>query len=282
MESNKPLSLQQMLEQMSTNQLDEMLVRELHETNVNAESIRLILDVLYQREKDNPVPLTPEIEAAWKKYLQDTAALAKQRKRRKLLLRRITGIASTAAVVSVIVLGVLPQYTQADNFWGRMARWSTEFVEFFSPDDNSHRISEYSFSTNHPGLQEIYLTAEEYGAGKHAVPMWVPEVFTLLECKASDRSQNTRIYARLSEENQSISLFIDLYKGSTIHKYEKDEKGIIEWQTHNTSFKILQNNDFWTVLWNPNDQIECTLVTDCQEDVLRKILTSLFTPEVNE
>ncbi|MBQ7002265.1 MAG: hypothetical protein IJN67_14725 [Oscillospiraceae bacterium] len=282
MESNKPLSLQQMLEQMSTNQLDEMLVRELHETNVNAESIRLILDVLYQREKDNPVPLTPEIEAAWKKYLQDTAALAKQRKRRKLLLRRITGIASTAAVVSIIVLGVLPQYTQADNFWGSMARWSTEFVEFFSPDDNSHRISEYSFSTNHPGLQEIYLTAEEYGAGKHAVPMWVPETMPLSECKASEIDGNTRIYARLFDDVHSISLFINLYHEPLLHKYEKDETEIIEWQTHGTTFKIIQNSDFRTILWNPAEEIECTLITDCQEDVLKKILTSLFTSEVNE
>jgi len=282
LESNKPLSLQQMLEQMSTKQLDEMLVRELHETNVNAESIRLILDVLYQREKEIPVPLTPEIEAAWKKYLQDTAALAKQRKRRKFLLRQITGITSTAAVVSIIVFGVLPQYTQADNFWGRMARWSTEFVEFFSPDDNSHRISEYSFSTNHPGLQEIYLTAEEYGAGKHAVPMWAPETSILEECKILNIDNHTRIYAYLSEGGHSISLFIDLYQDPLLHKYEKDATEIIEWQAHNTTFKIMQNNDFRTILWNPKEQIECTLVTDYQEDVLKKILTSLFTPEVNE
>lgn len=282
MEANTPMSLRQMLEQMTTEQLDKMLQQELKEKPVNAESVRLILDVLYQREKDMPIAVTPQIETAWKQYKQDTALLARQRNRKKQFLRSIIGIASTAAVLAVMVTNVLPKYVEADNFWGRMARWSTDFVEFFSPADNSHRISEYKFSTDHPGLQEIYDTAEEQDAEKHAVPMWVPENFTLLECKVSARNQNTRIYARLSDNTQSISLFIDLYDGTVIHKYEKDDTEIIEWQTHNTTFNIMQNNAFRTVLWHPEEHIECTLITDCQEDDLKKMLTSLFTSEVNE
>ena len=282
MEANTPMSLRQMLEQMTTEQLDKMLHQELKEKPANAESVRLILDVLYQREKDIPIAVTPQIETAWKQYKQDTALLARQRNRKKQFLRSIIGIASTAAVLAVMVTSVLPKYVEADNFWGRMARWSADFVEFFSPADNSHRISEYKFSTDHPGLQEIYDTVEQYGAGKHAVPMWVPEDFVLEECKVMDKDSKIRIYARLANSNQNITLIIDLYQEPLIHKYEKDETEIINRQIFGTSFKIMQNNNYRTVLWNPEEQIECTLATDCQEDVLYQILNSLFTLEVNQ
>lgn len=282
MEANTPMSLRQMLEQMTTEQLDKMLHQELKEKPANAESVRLILDVLYQREKDIPIAVTPQMETAWKQYKQDTALLARQRNRKKQFLRSIIGIASTAAVFAVMVTSVLPKYVEADNFWGRMARWSSDFVEFFSPADNSHRISEYKFSTDHPGLQEIYDTVEQYGAGKHAVPMWVPEDYVLEECKVMDKDNKIRIYARLANSNQNITLIIDLYQEPLIHKYEKDETEIIDRQILGTSFKIMQNNNYRTVLWNPEEQIECTLATDCQEDVLYQILNSLFTLEVNQ
>ena len=125
MEANTPMSLWQMLEQMTTEQLDKMLHQELKEKPANAESVRLILDVLYQREKDIPIAVTPQIETAWKQYKQDTALLARQRNRKKQFLRSIIGIASTAAVLAVMVTSVLPKYVEADNFWGRMARWSS-------------------------------------------------------------------------------------------------------------------------------------------------------------
>lgn len=282
MEANTPRSLRQILEQMTTEQLDKMLHQELKEKPANAESVRLILDVLYQREKDIPIAVTPQIETAWKQYKQDTALLARQRNRKKQFLRSIIGIASTAAVLAVMVTSVLPKYVEADNFWGHMARWSADFVEFFSPADNSHRISEYKFSTDHPSLQEIYDTAEQYGAGKHAVPMWVPEDYVLEECKVMDKDNKIRIYARLANSNQNITLIIDLYQEPLIHKYEKDETEIIDRQILGTSFKIMQNNNYRTVLWNPEEQIECTLATDCQEDVLYQILNSLFTLEVNQ
>ena len=75
---------------------------------------------------------------------------------------------------------------------------------------------------------------------------------------------------------------LNSYQEPLIHKYEKDETEIIDRQIFGTSFKIMQNNNYRTVLWNPEEQIECTLATDCQEDVLYQILNSLFTLEVNQ
>ena len=53
MKQNNVTSLRDMLEQLSTQQLDEMLSMELSKTQVDADAIRIILDVLYQREKGN-------------------------------------------------------------------------------------------------------------------------------------------------------------------------------------------------------------------------------------
>ena len=59
MKQNNVTSLRDMLEQLSTQQLDEMLSMELSKNQVDADAIRIILDVLYQREKGNEPEITP-------------------------------------------------------------------------------------------------------------------------------------------------------------------------------------------------------------------------------
>ena len=65
-------SLRGMIEQMSTEQLDEMLLHELEKEPIDESAVRLIMDVLEEREQDTPVEINEQIAAAWEKYQVQT------------------------------------------------------------------------------------------------------------------------------------------------------------------------------------------------------------------
>ena len=67
MENNKILSRED-LEQLPTQQLDEMLHAELRREPADGEAVRAILSVLKQREAARPAEIMPESRAAWDAY----------------------------------------------------------------------------------------------------------------------------------------------------------------------------------------------------------------------
>ena len=71
--------LRGMIEQMPTERLDEMLRYELEKEPVDEAAVRLIIDVLEERDQDNPVEINDRIEAVWEKYQAYTPV--KERKR---------------------------------------------------------------------------------------------------------------------------------------------------------------------------------------------------------
>ena len=62
------------------------------------------------------------------------------------------------------------------------------------------------------------------------------------------------------------------------NEYHKD-KSVVDIQEKNgTVFNIMHNNDIWVVTW-VKDNVECSIFVDCQEDVLNRILESIYVME---
>ena len=69
MERTNHYSNREALEQLSTECLDEQLIRELRSQNVVAELVRMIMDILWEREKHMRGIISPEIREQFKKML---------------------------------------------------------------------------------------------------------------------------------------------------------------------------------------------------------------------
>lgn len=69
MERTNHYSNREALEQLSTECLDERLIRELRSQNVDAELVRMILDILWEREKPMRGIISPEIREQFTKML---------------------------------------------------------------------------------------------------------------------------------------------------------------------------------------------------------------------
>ena len=278
MELNNATSFRQMLEQMSTEALREMLDQELHAEPVNDDAIRLLMGILRERKNNVTVEMTPNLERAWEKYQRDTDEIWKESRRSGRVRIWIARAAAAAAVLVLLLVPIVPQEAGAESLWDALVRWTTGIVEFFGPSDNKGRIEEYEFRTDNPGLQQVYDAVLEMGVTEPVVPMWLPEGYELTEYFIRDLPSKTRVHSRFVNEDQELVFYIDVYQADVSRKYQMNELVDGRYEYGGVEHQILQNYDLTAVVWT-RDQIECFLSVRCQEDILRNILKSIYTSE---
>lgn len=278
MEPNNPSPLRRMLEQQSTEVLQEMLEQQLDTDPVNTESVRMILSILRSRAPAPRPEVTGETAEAMERYRALVARQDRQQLRRKKGKKLLIRALSTAAVLALVLAVILPQQAEAGSIWKRLTRWTEDIVEFFTPSDNEHRFVEYEFKTDNPGLQEVYDAVVEMGITEPMVPMWFPEGSDLMECKLITTPSRNRLSVCFSLDKSEIKLIIDKYSTNVLRQFEKDSSDVLQYEKQNTTFFIMRNNDTWVVIWY-QDNIECSLAIDCQEDVLYRILNSIYSTE---
>lgn len=275
---NDMTSVRELFEQLPTEQLREMLDKELHTEPVNADAIRLLMGILRERNKENPVQITPATEQAWEKYQQDSEKIWKGAKRSGKIRNWIIRTASAAAVLAVLLLPIVPQEAGAESLWDTLMRWTSEIVEFFGPKDNEGRIEEYVFQTDNPGLQQVYDAVVELGVTDPVVPMWLPEGAELVECEILNYPAKTRLHTSFVYNNAPIIYYVDIYNADVSHMYQKDDTMIAQHEQGGIKHGVFRNNDTLTAVWM-KDNIECSIFIKSQEDTLRRILDSIYGKE---
>lgn len=273
MNEHNIIGLREMLEQLPTPKLDEMLQTELMKDVPDEEAVRVILRVLEDREKAEPLTFTPGEEAAWKRY-QDRITI---RKKRRFTVHRWLAVAASLTVVVFLMVAVIPQQAEAENFWEMLQRLSSSVIEFLGREDKFTE-DEYFFKTDNPGLQQIYDTVVELGITEPVVPMWLPEGSELTDFGSTSSPMKESMWAYFSHDKGGMVYKIDIYKGEPAHQYYKDDSHYEKYELKGTVFHIARNNQRWLVVWS-NDSVECSIFIDCQEETLKRILKSIYTME---
>ena len=261
------------LEQLDTQTLDRMLHDAVHAQPLDGELAKQILSVLEEREKDEPVVITQEAEAAWQAYLRNIEG----RKEGKF---RWTPLLKAASIV--LILGVLffsiTQEAEARSFFQRLTQWTATVFDMFSPGNEAVDHDVYVFQTEHPGLQQIHDAVTELGVTAPVVPMWIPPEYELVECKSLNTDVSSGLLAVFVLEDKRIIYKMDMYTHDAPNSYQKDETLVEIIDIVGTEHYIMRNKDTWAVIWT-QENVECSLFLDCREEDLHKILTSIYTME---
>lgn len=274
MQADNATWLRTALEGLPTRQLEEMLQEELTREQPNSQNIRLALKILQEREKDDPVEAGPEAEAAWEKYLDDIdEPIYEHSPKGRWALR----IASVAAIV-ILLLAALPQEASARNFFERLISWTDSVFALIGPEDADNITGEYVFRTDNPGLQQVYDAIVDLGVTQPVVPMWLPEGFELTECKVLENPTKNAVVAVFSDGSGKVRFEINIYSDNITSKYSKDEENVTDIEMAGVSHKITNNDDKWVAIW-VRDKYECSILGDCQEDELLRILRSIYIME---
>ena len=261
------------LEQLSTEDLDRMLHAELHKEDADPEEVRSILAVLKTREEEAPIEPDAAAQQAWDKYRVRTKVRSTGFfKRGGWLLR----VAVAGIVLGVLLVGVSTQ-AEADVFWNRIARWTDSVIEFFTPGSGGQQ-DEYVFRTEHTGLQQVYDTVSGLGITQPVVPMWIPEGYGLAGCKEMATKNKTTVVALFRNGEDLINYNLVLYTEGAPNQYQKDEDAVKIFELRDVSHYIVKNNGAWVVVWT-KDNIECSVLVDCSEENLYRILRSIYDKE---
>ena len=264
------------LQHISTPQLDAILREELKNDPVDQGSIKIILYELKEREKDNPVNDGVESGKSWIRYLSHMRN--DERSEKRYYGRLAKSVA--AALLVVVLLTWLPQEATAKGFFERISRWTDEFLELFSPDEVNENQYEYVFTTDNPGLQKVHDAVVEMGVTGPAVPMWLPEGYELVELKRETYGSHESINAGFLCYSKEFRMQINIYSSNVERKIYKDDKLTSKYEFMGSIFQIIANEDRKIVFWS-KDNYEFFFSVECPEEVIYRIIHSIFTEEEN-
>ena len=177
-----------------------------------------------------------------------------------------------------MLLFTIPQAANAETFWELLTRWTDSIFEFFTPGGSDDKQPEYVFKTYNPGLQDMYDAVADLGIAEPVVPMWVPQEYALEELFVFEEPSESSISAKMKNNENKIIISIAVQSVHSPLNHMKDTQNVEVFERDGIKHYIMTNNDQVTVTWSIRN-IECSVVTDCQEDIY-KILNSIYTAEV--
>lgn len=261
-------SLRKTLEQLPTPRLDEMLHAELEKELPDGDTVRLLLKILRDREAGYPVQINSQMRKAWKTYQRKTARAGRGGK------ASLLKVASILLLCGLLLLG-LPREATADSFFQRIHAWTDSFFQLFSREEEAKA---YTFQTDNPGLQELYDTITELGVTVPAVPMWLDKPYELEYCHRYVTPTNAKVIANFLYEQSEAVFEYNIYSDNISREYHKNNSEAEKYENNGIIHYIFPNEGLWSVVWT-RDNIECSIIIDCQEDVLYKVLDSIYTLE---
>lgn len=263
------------LEQMATDKLAGLLQTETGKEVPDDDLVLLILDLLEGRMKQKPVELNPREQAIWKQYL----AKAKKRARPAFAWgRAAVAVAATLVLVFGLMFAAMPQEAKAGSIFDVIARCTDLALRFFSPGNETETL-EYEFRTEHPGLQKLHDTVVEYGYDGPAVPMWVPEEYSeLVSFEVDILPSQIGISTALTNGSDYLVIRIDVFDTIEPRGYYKELTNPEKIEMYGTIHHLVKNLERYTVVWD-RENISGCITVDCQENVLHKILKSIYVME---
>ena len=260
-------------EQLTTQELEALLQTELGQEQPDDETVLTLLHILESREPDLPLQLSKREAEAWAWYRGKRSG----RKPKSFHAGRWLSVAASVALVAGLLMTVVPQKAEAETFWEMLQRMTSSVIMYFSGEGRK-ATSEYTFTTDNPGLQQVYDAVVELGVTDPVVPMWLPENSELVELTSKQTPMAKNLVAVFFNGEADAIYKMDVYDGEPAHQYYKDDSHYESYEIGGTTFNITRNSERWVVVWS-KDSIECSIFIDCQEETLRRILKSIFVME---
>ena len=273
---NNMIELRKKLEQMTKEQLTGILQSETEKETPDDDLVLLILDILEKRDASRPVELGWKGKAAWREYL------AKARKRVRPASywgRRIAAAAASLVLVLMLVFAALPQEAKAGGIFDVIERYTHSILEFFGSSSDETMQLEYEFRTENPGLQKLRDTMVEYGVTGPSVPMWIPEEYDeLIAIEIDEGEKHACISAVFTDGNKYFIVKMSIYDTVEPRGVYKDLPDPQKLEFFGTTHYYVRNLERYTAVWE-RDNIAGCITLDCQEDILHKILKSIYVLE---
>lgn len=248
------------LEELRTEQLLDLIPADLEpEEDGDDELTFRILEVIEQREKENPTGLLPDVDQAWEKFqkyfltpdgtdrplypVRDSDWEAVEEpveepvKRHRKLGRPLRRLLPLVAVLAVAFSSMVVAQAFGVDVFGALARWTEDTFHFTTGDDD----------VESEALSQVVQGAYDSCGITIPAPAWYPED-TMLAKDIDVVKDGTSLVVRCEFVYGDKTFYIEIqqyYGDERISRYtlEKDALNVDEYFSNNRSFFIMSNQD---------------------------------------
>ena len=267
-------------------------------------------EAIIEKENENPTGFFPDVDQQWNEFVTcympstseteaepetlehaasqqipqpSTNAPSKRVIRFKQVRRTV--LVAAAAIACMFAVMVTAQAAGIDVF-GAMARWTKDVFSFgqIAPDsevsDNpAQETSSLEMEAPDPNrefssLQDAF---DAYGMTEVHEPGWLPEGYALddIDVLAVDDSFLRTFAASYSDGEGRIGIGIMSYEGEPATQVQKIDGPVESVEKKGMMFYHIENSVGRTIAWY-SDQYEYYLSGDAEDDILWKIVDSMF------
>lgn len=258
------------LNRLSTEQLEELLRADMEASKPgNDEAVFHILEVIEQRENQQPTGRIPDVEEAWKEFQreydlpegegmslypctpqveEDTVPPVRRRRSGPRLHRRVKQSLVALTAVVIVVCGMAAAQAAGFDVLGMLGQWTDEIFHFTSGAESGESAAPVNENTRL--LREALASV---GIDEDLAPTWFPEGFEVVESKVEMSSLADTVYFAIGYNNEFfISITVRQYHSAEdieITDFEIETDSVQQYSNKKQTFYLFFNDGTTTATW---------------------------------
>ncbi len=293
------------LERMSTEKLKSIVRADFEsgdsEDAANDEFITRVLEVIAQREEEDPAAPHFDVETGWKDFQENycptegkTIHVYGDNKQNKLVHEsskneeqadlkapqpkraghRFLRIITIAA--AVVCLCAVAANAFEINIFKMFAQWTQEIFQFHT-EEVSSQGAEYTSGTVLDSSQTLEDALMEAGITQPVSPKWIPQGFVFSGMKAYVDIAEPMYTALYEDEttDHTIIVSVNVHQKPQASLQEKDDSQVTVYTAGGIYHYIMENNDVLTATWFA-DNLECSIMGEISESEMEAMINSIY------
>ena len=265
-------------DEMTTEQLREILRKHAHgelEKEPDTEELFYIMEVLQNKESENPEKQIKSTEEAYETFVKHYAPeMAEDKqipflKRSAVATRWMKRVAVVAIICVALTTAAVSAKAFAPDFWEKVAIWTKEFFRFEAVTDGT-KDQEPDRESN----AELDSLREALGQQDGLAPTWIPEGYTCISVNSKESPKTLLISAEYEKDDEQLFIRIRQEFGSPPVQIEKNEDLIEIYTVDGVDYYIFSNNKTLQTAWIVGEY-ECIIIGKLTLEDMKKVIDSI-------
>jgi hypothetical protein len=268
-------------DEMTTDQLREILRKHAHgelEKEPDTEELFYIMEVLANRERENPEKQIKTTEEAYATFVKHYAPeMAEDKtipflKRSTVATRWMKRVAVVAIICVALTAAAVSAKAFAPDFWEKVANWTKEFFYFEDVTDGTK--GKEPEMENNAELASLRDALMQHGVEEILAPAWIPEGYICVGVNEQETPKALRISAVYQKGDEQLVIQIRQEFGSPPFQIEKNEDLIEIYTVDGVDYYIFSNDKYMQTAWVVGEY-ECIIIGNLTMEEMKKVIDSI-------
>lgn len=268
-------------DEMTTEQLREILRKHAHgelEKEPDTEELFYIMEVLANRESENPEKQIKSTEEAYSTFVKHYAPeMAEEKpilfpKRGAVAARWMKRVAVVAIICVALTTAAVSAKAFAPDFWEKVACWTKEFFHFQDVTDGTE--GKEPDQENNVELESLRDALAQHKVAENLMPNWIPEGYICTSVSAKDNPKMRSISAVYEKDGKQLIIKFWQTIGQEPVQIEKNEDLIEIYTVDGVDYYIFSNDEYMQTAWIVGEY-ECLIIGNLTMEEMKKVIDSI-------